>query len=106
MRVLASPRFSLISILYQFGCGNFEEGKALSNNAFITFVMPQERSCIMLRFAELLEKHNDEIAALATWDNGKPYEQAALVEVPMAVRLFHYYAGRCSIAKSYVDEVT
>lgn len=52
-----------------------------------------ERSCIMLRFADLLEKHNDEIAALETWDNGKPYEQAALVEVPMVVRLFRYYAG-------------
>lgn len=52
-----------------------------------------ERSCIMLRFADLLEKHNDEIAALETWDNGKPYEQASLVEVPMAVRLFRYYAG-------------
>jgi aldehyde dehydrogenase (NAD+) len=30
-----------------------------------------ERSCIMLQFADLLEKHNDEIAALETpIDNG------------------------------------
>ena len=43
----------------------------------------------------LLEKHSDEIAALETWDNGKPYEQASLVEVPMVVRVFRYYAGRC-----------
>lgn len=52
-----------------------------------------ERSCIMFRFADLLEKHNDEIAALETWDNGKPYEQAASIEVPMAVRLIRYYGG-------------
>lgn len=52
-----------------------------------------ERSCVMFRFADLLEKHNDEIATLETWDNGKPYEQAAAVEVPMAVRLIRYYAG-------------
>jgi len=52
-----------------------------------------ERSCIMYRIADLLEKHNDEIAALETWDNGKPYEQASLVEVPMVVRIFRYYAG-------------
>ncbi|KAH9304076.1 hypothetical protein KI387_008480 [Taxus chinensis] len=52
-----------------------------------------ERSCVMFRFADLVEKHNDEIAALETWDNGKPYEQACLVEVPMAVRLIRYYAG-------------
>lgn len=47
----------------------------------------------MLRFADLLEDHNDEIAALEAWDSGKPYEQAAKLEVPMMVRLFRYYAG-------------
>jgi aldehyde dehydrogenase (NAD+) len=52
-----------------------------------------ERSCILLRFADLIEKHNDEIAALETWDNGKPYEQAAQIEVPMVARLMRYYAG-------------
>ncbi|XP_058112303.1 aldehyde dehydrogenase family 2 member B7, mitochondrial-like [Magnolia sinica] len=52
-----------------------------------------ERSRILLRFADLIEKHNDEIAALETWDNGKPFEQAAEVEVPMLARLIRYYAG-------------
>ncbi|KAK4423819.1 Aldehyde dehydrogenase family 2 member B7, mitochondrial [Sesamum alatum] len=52
-----------------------------------------ERCRIMLRFADLVEKHNDEIAALETWDNGKTYEQSAQIEVPMFVRLFRYYAG-------------
>ncbi|THF95660.1 hypothetical protein TEA_015270 [Camellia sinensis var. sinensis] len=52
-----------------------------------------ERSRILLRFADLVEKHSDEIAALETWNNGKPYEQAAKSELPLFVRLFHYYAG-------------
>jgi len=52
-----------------------------------------ERSRILLRFADLVEKHSDELAALETWDNGKPYEQAAKGELPLFVRLFHYYAG-------------
>ncbi|KAL3501205.1 hypothetical protein ACH5RR_035654 [Cinchona calisaya] len=52
-----------------------------------------ERQRILLRLADLVEKHNDEIAALETWDNGKPYEQAAKIEVPMFVRLMRYYAG-------------
>ncbi|XAR48057.1 Phenylacetaldehyde dehydrogenase [Bertholletia excelsa] len=52
-----------------------------------------ERSKILLQFADLVEKHNDEIAALETWDNGKPYEQSAKIEIPMFVRLFRYYAG-------------
>ncbi|KAG7979596.1 hypothetical protein I3843_05G138400 [Carya illinoinensis] len=52
-----------------------------------------ERQRIVLRFADLIEKHNDELAALETWDSGKPYEQSAKVEVPMLTRLMRYYAG-------------
>ncbi|KAJ4763982.1 Aldehyde dehydrogenase [Rhynchospora pubera] len=52
-----------------------------------------ERSRILLKFADLLDKHNDELAALETWDNGKPYEQAANIEIPMCSRLIRYYAG-------------
>ncbi|WVZ24191.1 hypothetical protein V8G54_002735 [Vigna mungo] len=52
-----------------------------------------ERQRILLRAADLIEKHNDEIAALETWDNGKPFEQSAKIEIPMLVRLFRYYAG-------------
>ncbi|KAF8399279.1 hypothetical protein HHK36_015144 [Tetracentron sinense] len=52
-----------------------------------------ERSQIIFRFADLLEKHSDEIAALETWDNGKPYEQAKQAEIPMLIRVFRYYAG-------------
>jgi len=51
----------------------------------------------MLRAADLIEKHNDEIAALETWDNGKPYEQSAQIEIPMLVRLIRYYAGTCGV---------
>ncbi|KAL5544232.1 hypothetical protein UlMin_008016 [Ulmus minor] len=54
---------------------------------------PYERSRILFRFADLVEKHNDELAALETWNNGKPYEQAAKAEVPMLARLFRYYGG-------------
>ncbi|GKV18903.1 hypothetical protein SLEP1_g29224 [Rubroshorea leprosula] len=52
-----------------------------------------ERSRIMLRFADLVEKHSEELAALETWNNGKPFEQSFKSELPMLVRLFHYYAG-------------
>lgn len=47
----------------------------------------------MLRFADLVEKNTDELAALETWDNGKTYEQA-IGEVEVLARLFRYYAGQ------------
>ena len=59
-----------------------------------SLVILQERSRVLLRFADLVEKHNDALAALETWDNGKPYEQSAKVEVPLFIRMFRYYAGK------------
>ncbi|ESQ45761.1 hypothetical protein EUTSA_v10010271mg [Eutrema salsugineum] len=52
-----------------------------------------ERSRIMLRFADLVEKHSEQLASLESWDNGKTYEQAKTSEIPMLARLFRYYAG-------------
>lgn len=63
----------------------------LDFNLSISFI--QERSRIMLRAADLIEKNMEEIAALETWNNGKPYVQSLKSEVPMVVRLLHYYAG-------------
>lgn len=60
----------------------------------------------MLRFADLLEKHNDELAALETWDNGKPYEQAAKIELPMIVRVIRYYAGIVSTSHAFLAIIT
>ncbi|XP_073010757.1 aldehyde dehydrogenase family 2 member B7, mitochondrial-like [Typha latifolia] len=54
---------------------------------------PYERSRILYRFADLIDKHNDELAALETWDSGKTYEQTARIEVPKLARLMRYYAG-------------
>ncbi|KAJ6760667.1 ALDEHYDE DEHYDROGENASE-RELATED [Salix purpurea] len=52
-----------------------------------------ERSLIMLRFADLVDKHRGELAALESWNSGKPYEQSAKSELPSFARLFRYYAG-------------
>ncbi|KAL4384286.1 hypothetical protein GQ457_15G003330 [Hibiscus cannabinus] len=52
-----------------------------------------ERSRVLFRFADLIDQHTEELATLETWDNGKTYEQAAKVELPMISRLIRYYAG-------------
>lgn len=51
-----------------------------------------ERSRVMFRFADLVEKNAKELAALETWDNGKTYKQA-VGEMDTVARLFRYYAG-------------
>ncbi|CAL4885176.1 unnamed protein product [Urochloa decumbens] len=52
-----------------------------------------ERCRVLLRFADLIERDAEEIAALETWDNGKTLAQSAGAEVPMLARCMRYYAG-------------
>uniref|UniRef100_A0A0D9VKK5 Aldehyde dehydrogenase domain-containing protein n=1 Tax=Leersia perrieri TaxID=77586 RepID=A0A0D9VKK5_9ORYZ len=52
-----------------------------------------ERCRVLLRFADLIEQHAEEIAALETWDGGKTLEQTRGMEVPMVARYMRYYAG-------------
>jgi len=52
------------------------------------------RGNLMLKLADLIERHNEYLAALETLDNGKPYEDA-LLDVSYTVAVFRYYAGYC-----------
>ncbi len=53
---------------------------------------PHQRTRCLLKIAELLEAHADELAALITLDNGKPIAEAR-GEVGRTIEVFIYYAG-------------
>src|ERR1700756_2622975 len=63
---------------------------------------PAERKQILLRFAELMVRHGDELALLETLDMGKPITDSLKVDIPGAVRCLRWYAE--AIDKVY-DEV-
>ncbi|MGV9711837.1 aldehyde dehydrogenase [Gordonia sp. NPDC003424] len=50
-----------------------------------------ERGAILNRFADLLERHIDELALLVTLEMGKPIRDSYDVEVPGAAAVFRYY---------------
>ena len=54
---------------------------------------PHERGRLLWRLAELIEANADEIGALETRDNGKPYFEARKIDVPSTVGVFRYFAG-------------
>jgi phenylacetaldehyde dehydrogenase len=56
-------------------------------------VKPTERSRLLWRLADLLEKHLDEFAELESLDNGKPAAVARVADVPLAVDMFRYMGG-------------
>ena len=52
-----------------------------------------DRGLLMNKLADLIEKHADELAMLETLDNGKPYNDARNIDVPLTVACYRYYAG-------------
>jgi aldehyde dehydrogenase (NAD+) len=52
-----------------------------------------ERGRIMYKLADLMEKHGEELAALETLDNGKPFANASNEDIPLSVKTYRYYAG-------------
>jgi aldehyde dehydrogenase (NAD+) len=52
-----------------------------------------ERGRCINRLADLIEQNADELAALESLDNGKPYKDARNIDVPLTVKCYRYYAG-------------
>src|SRR5213075_2528173 len=51
-----------------------------------------ERSRILMRLADLIEKNFDELASLESRDGGKPLALARRLDIPRAVQNFRFFA--------------
>ena len=63
---------------------------------------PRDRKRVLLKFAQLIERHAEELALLETLDMGKPISDSLAVDIPATVRCLTWYAE--AIDKLY-DEV-
>ncbi len=61
-----------------------------------------ERKRLMLAFADLMERHAEELALLETLDMGKPIGDSVKVDVPLSIQCIRWYAE--AIDKIY-DEI-
>ena len=52
-----------------------------------------ERSAILLRIADVMEKNLSVLAMVETLDNGKPIRETTYADVPLAIDHFRYFAG-------------
>jgi gamma-glutamyl-gamma-aminobutyraldehyde dehydrogenase/4-guanidinobutyraldehyde dehydrogenase/NAD-dependent aldehyde dehydrogenase len=53
---------------------------------------PAARKSVLLKFAELIAAHTDELALLETLDTGKPIRDSLAVDVPATARCIRWYA--------------
>ena len=63
---------------------------------------PRERKRVLLRFAELVLEHREELALLETLDMGKPISDSLAVDIPATARCIAWYAE--AVDKIY-DEI-
>jgi aldehyde dehydrogenase (NAD+) len=54
---------------------------------------PSERSKLLWRIGELIEKHTDELATLESMNAGKPLKSARSSDMRPAAEIFYYYSG-------------
>ncbi|HCP35169.1 MAG: aldehyde dehydrogenase [SAR324 cluster bacterium] len=59
-------------------------------------IKPAQRSKLLWKVAELIDRHAQELAILETLDSGKLYRSALEGEVPAAAEAFRYFSGWCS----------
>ena len=65
-------------------------------------IHPAKRKKTLLRFAELMQKHKDELALLETLDMGKPISAALGGDIPGAIQCIQWYA---EAADKQYDEI-
>ena len=66
--------------------------RALANPAWRD-MSAVDRSMLLYRLADLIERHADELAVLECMDNGKPATLTRWVEIEGSIRTFRYFAG-------------
>ncbi|MDH6579728.1 aldehyde dehydrogenase family protein [Kitasatospora sp. MAP5-34] len=54
---------------------------------------PAERAQVLLRVADRMAEHLEELAVAESWDNGKPVREALAADLPLAIDHLRYFAG-------------
>jgi aldehyde dehydrogenase (NAD+) len=53
----------------------------------------RDRGKLLYKLADLIEEHQDELAALEVLNNGKPIREVTAADMPLVISTFRYYAG-------------
>lgn len=65
-----------------------------------------ERGKLLIRLAELIEEHADELAAIETLDNGKTYKDSRSFDIVESAAVFRYYGGWADKVEGKTIEVS
>ncbi|KAH6680424.1 dehydrogenase [Halenospora varia] len=71
-----------------------EAGNAAFHNDW-RWRTPTERSTLLFKCADELEKHSKELAEMLCLENGKPYQDALMFDITFTHQIFRYFASLC-----------
>ncbi|MFG3051551.1 aldehyde dehydrogenase family protein [Kitasatospora sp. NPDC048239] len=54
---------------------------------------PAERAQVLLRMADRMADHLEELAVAESWENGKPVRETLAADIPLAIDHLRYFAG-------------
>ena len=85
----------LLSTCANASAADVDKAVSAAQKAFESWsrTSPQERAALLLKAADTIEGHAAELAEIETRDNGKPLRETTLVDVPLSVDHFRYFAG-------------
>ncbi|HZR72711.1 aldehyde dehydrogenase [Bradyrhizobium sp.] len=66
---------------------------------------PAERANILNKIADRLEANLQLLAQAETWDNGKPIRESSLVDIPLTIDHFRYFAGCIRAQEGSIGEI-
>ena len=66
---------------------------------------PAERANILNKIADRMGANLDLLARAETWDNGKPIRESSLVDIPLAIDHFRYFAGCIRAQEGSIGEI-
>jgi acyl-CoA reductase-like NAD-dependent aldehyde dehydrogenase len=67
--------------------------RAAFNNPSWNKIGPSGRANLLLKLADLIERDIDEVAALESLDNGKPFGICKVLDIPHIISGYRYWAG-------------
>ena len=93
----------IIASIAQSSTDQVNEAVSSAKHAFPKWsrTSPGERSGLLLKLADEIEKNAEEIAKLESLNTGKPYHLALNDEIPGTADTFRYYGGICRNLPGY-----
>ena len=65
---------------------------------------PTSRSILLNKIADVMEQNLAYLATIETIDNGKPYRESSLVDLPLCIDHYHYFAGVIRAEEGTISE--